>query len=51
MEELYAVTEVGMFGELELEDSTKNKVKKKEESQEDLEAIIEAGIAANKANL
>lgn len=50
MEELYAVTEVGMFGELEVEDPTKKKVKKKEE-QEDIEAIIEAGIAANKANL
>lgn len=50
MEELYAVTEVGVFGDLDVEDPTKKKVKRKEEEQ-DLEAIIEAGIAANRQNL
>lgn len=50
MEELYAVTEVGMFGELDVQDPTKKKVKRKE-SEQDLEAIIAAGIDANKNNL
>ena len=50
MEELYAVTEVGMFGDLDVQDPTKKKVKKKNEEQ-DIEAIIAAGIAANKENL
>lgn len=50
MEELYVVTEVGMFGELDVQDPTKKKVKRKENEQ-DLEAIIAAGIAANKNNL
>lgn len=49
MEELYVVTEVGMFGELDVQDPTKKKVKRKEE--QDLEAIIAEGIAANKNNL
>lgn len=50
MEELYAVTEVGVFGELDMEDPTKKKVKRKEE-EEDIQAIIEAGIRANRENL
>lgn len=50
MEELYVVTEVGMFGELDVQDPTKKKVKRKENEQ-DLEAIIAEGIAANKNNL
>ena len=50
MEELYVVTEVGMFGELDVQDPTKKKVKRKE-NEHDLEAIIAEGIAANKNNL
>lgn len=50
MEELYVVTEVGMFGELDVQDPTKKKVKRKENEQ-DLEAIIAEGIASNKNNL
>lgn len=50
MEELYAVTEVGMFGELEVQDPTKKKVKRPGEL-EDIQDIIEAAIAANKENL
>ncbi|WP_304576775.1 hypothetical protein [Romboutsia ilealis] len=50
MEELYAVTEVGMFGDLEVQDPTKKKVKRKSEI-EDVQDIIEAAILANKQNL
>ncbi len=50
MEELYAVTEVGMFGELDVQDPTKKKVKRNGE-QEDTQAIIEAAIATNRENL
>lgn len=50
MEELYVVTEVGIFGELDVQDPTKKKVKRKENEQ-DLGAIIAEGIAANKNNL
>lgn len=50
MEELYAVTEVGMFGELEVQDPTKKKVKK-DNRLEDMQDIIEAAIVANRENL
>lgn len=46
IEELSIVTEVGVFGELNIEDPTKKKVKEKE-----MEALIESVNAENLRNL
>jgi adenylate cyclase class IV len=43
-EKLTLVTEVGTFGELNIDDPTEQQVKKK---KKDLEALIEASIAEN----
>lgn len=47
-EELNIVTEVGVFGDLNIDDPTIKKVKKQEES---LDAIIESATAENLKNL
>jgi hypothetical protein len=46
--ELCVVTEIGVFGELDIKDPTKKKVKKK---SSEMEALIEAAIEENKKNL
>ena len=46
-EELCTITEVGIFGELDIKDPTKKKVKKKDE----LETLIESSIVTNLQNL
>jgi len=46
-EELCIITEVGIFGQLDIEDPTKKKVKKKDE----LEALIESSVKTNLDNL
>jgi hypothetical protein len=46
--ELAYVTEVGTFGDLNIEDPTAKKSKKK---QEDLDVLIENAIAENSKNL
>ena len=48
-EELCFVTEVGAFGDLNIEDPTAKKTKKK--NTEDLEALIEAANAENLSTL
>lgn len=45
-EELVAVTEVGVFGGLNIEDPTKKKIQAK-----DMDAVIEAAIEQNRQNL
>lgn len=47
-EELCCVTEVGTFGELDIEDPTVTKQKKK---KSELDALIEASIVENASNL
>jgi len=46
-EELCLLTEVGVFGELDIEDPTKKKIKKKD----DLETLIESSVKTNLDNL
>ena len=45
-EEMAVVTEIGVFGELGIEDPTKKKVKATE-----MDALIESAIAQNRDNL
>jgi len=48
MDELHIVTEVGMFGDLDINDPTKKKVKKKKKSMEE---EIQEAIEENLKNL
>ena len=47
-EELNIVTEVGVFGDLNIDDPTKKKVKK---TDDEMDALIESAIASNVNNL
>jgi hypothetical protein len=47
-DELYIITEVGTFGDLNITDPTKKKVKKK---NKELDVLIEEAIQENKDNL
>lgn len=48
-DDLYIVTEVGTFGDIDIDDPTVMKVKKKKKSE--LDEIIEQAIKENEENL
>lgn len=48
-EEMVVLTEVGAFGDMEIDDPTVKKIKKP--NQEDLESMIQEAIAENASNL
>lgn len=44
MDELHVVTEVGMFGDLDIEDPTKKKIKKKKKIKDEIEEAIQENL-------
>jgi len=50
-EGLHILTEVGVFGDLDIDNPTAKKVKNKKDEMDDIDALIESAIGENSKNL